>query len=67
MRTRLTGEERVSVRDELADFYRTGSTIMELCRRTGRPYETVRTLLLEAGVQLRAPGGYNGRRNRSAS
>lgn len=54
------GEERVSVRDELADFYRAGSTLLELSSRTGRSYWAVRTLLLEAGVQLRRPGGYNG-------
>ena len=57
MKTLPTGTERISVRGELADLYRTGSTIRSLARRTGRSYWAVRVLLLEAGVQLRDRGG----------
>ena len=57
MKTLPTGLERISIRGELADLYRTGSTIRSLAARTGRSYWAVRVLLLEAGVQLRDRGG----------
>lgn len=57
MKTLPTGTERISIRGELADLYRTGSTIRSLAARTGRSYWAVRVLLLEAGVQLRDRGG----------
>jgi hypothetical protein len=57
MRSLPTGTERISVRGEIADLYRAGSTIRSIATRTGHSYWAVRTLLLEAGVQLRDRGG----------
>jgi len=53
----LRGAERAEIARELAELYALGSTMRSLAVRTGRAYGTVRTLLLEAGVTLRARGG----------
>lgn len=51
------GEARTRLRTEAARHYLAGSTIQSTARHIGRSYGTARTLLLEAGVRLRKPGG----------
>lgn len=55
---RLTGEHRTRVRTRAAELYVQGCTIASTGRQLGVSYGTARTLLLEAGVRLRKPGGY---------
>lgn len=53
----LTGEDRTRIRTDAARRYLAGSTIQSVARQIGFSYGTTRTLLLEAGVRLRKPGG----------
>lgn len=55
--TRLTGETRTRIRTRAAQLYLAGCTIESVARQIGRSYGLARTLLLEAGVRLRKPGG----------
>jgi transposase len=55
--TRLTGEHRTRVRTRAAELYVQGCTIQSTARQIGVSYGTARTLLIEAGVRLRKPGG----------
>ncbi|MFD5697496.1 helix-turn-helix domain-containing protein [Streptomyces lasiicapitis] len=54
----LKGTQRASVAHDLAIEYLKGSTIRSVAERAGRSYGAVRKLLLEAGVELRTPGGH---------
>jgi hypothetical protein len=51
------GEARIRLRERAARLYLEGCTITSTARQIGRSYGTTRTLLLEAGVRLRRPGG----------
>lgn len=53
----ITGETRTRVREHAARLYVQGCTIHSVARHIGYSYGTTRTLLLEAGVVLRKPGG----------
>lgn len=53
----LTGEDRTRVRTDAARRYLAGSTIQSVARQIGFSYGLTRTLLIEAGVRLRKPGG----------
>lgn len=61
--TPVTGSERRRLAAELAPRYAAGETIRDLACEIGRSYGFVYTVLKEAGVRLRSPGG-NGRRAR---
>lgn len=65
--TRITGETRTRTRTKAADLYLAGCTIQSVARQIGRSYGTARTLLLEAGVRLRKPGGFRSTSFRAAS
>jgi hypothetical protein len=52
------GEARTRLRTRAAELYLQGCTIQSTARQIGRSYGCTRTLLLEAGVRLRRPGGY---------
>lgn len=54
---RLTGDTRIRTRETAAALYIAGCTIASTARQIGVSYGTARTLLLEAGVRLRKPGG----------
>lgn len=54
---RLTGDTRIRTREKAAELYIAGCTIASTARQIGTSYGTARTLLLEAGVRLRPPGG----------
>lgn len=57
---RLADEDtRQALRDELRAAYVAGASIRELAAARKLAFGTVRTLLLEAGVTLRARGGPN--------
>lgn len=59
-RRRLSDEEtRTALGDELKAAYLAGASIRELAVEHDLAFGTVRTLLLEAGVALRARGGPN--------
>ncbi|MEU8528860.1 helix-turn-helix domain-containing protein [Streptomyces sp. NPDC048629] len=57
-RSRLTPDERNEARLWLAARYDNGQTIRDLELRTRRSYNLIRTLLLEAGVELRPARGH---------
>lgn len=52
-----TGEARIRLREHAARLYINGGSIPAVARQIGRSYGCTRTLLLEAGVRLRKPGG----------
>ena len=52
-----TGEARIRLREQAAGLYLAGCTIQSTARQINRSYGTARTLLIEAGVRLRARGG----------
>lgn len=54
---RLTGEHRIRTRTKAAELYVQGCTIASTGRQLEVSYGTARTLLLEADVRLRRPGG----------
>lgn len=51
------GDARIRLRETAARLYIEGCTIASTARQIGVSYGTARTLLLEAGVRLRRPGG----------
>jgi hypothetical protein len=53
----ITGNTRIHVRERAARLYIEGCSIPSVARQIGYSYGTARTLLLEAGVHLRRPGG----------
>ncbi|WP_329291920.1 helix-turn-helix domain-containing protein [Streptomyces pseudovenezuelae] len=53
----LTGALREETARKAAELYLAGCTIESTARQIHRSYGATRTLLLEAGVKLRAPGG----------
>lgn len=55
--TQLKGDAREQARTTAVGLYLAGATIDSVARRIGRSYGSARTLLLEAGVTLRARGG----------
>ncbi|WP_028649377.1 helix-turn-helix domain-containing protein [Nocardiopsis sp. CNT312] len=56
-RPRVSGEERTALGAELRRRYEAGESIRMLSAATGRSYGFVRTVLEEAGVELRGRGG----------
>ncbi|MFH8336912.1 helix-turn-helix domain-containing protein [Streptomyces sp. AM6-12] len=52
-----TGEARIRLREQAARLYVNGDSIPTVAREIGRSYGCTRTLLIEAGVRLRKPGG----------
>lgn len=52
------GDARIRLRETAARLYVEGCTIASTARQIGRSYGCTRTLLLEAGVRLRRPGGH---------
>lgn len=52
------GEARIRLRETAARLYFQGCTISSTARQISRSYGCTRTLLLEAGVRLRRPGGH---------
>jgi hypothetical protein len=57
--TKLTGQQRRLVAEQLAESYRAGHSIRQLMAESGRSYGAVHRLLGEAGVTLRTRGGNN--------
>jgi hypothetical protein len=57
MRPTLSGRARAELAADLAVQYTDGKRIRQLAAATGRPYGTVRALVLEGGATLRGPGG----------
>lgn len=53
----ITGTARHELRQHAADLYGQGYTIQSVAEQIGRSYGCTRTLLLEAKVRLRGPGG----------
>ncbi|MEU9597178.1 helix-turn-helix domain-containing protein [Streptomyces sp. NPDC048109] len=53
----VTGPARLALAAKAKELYLAGCTIQSTATRIGRSYGATRTLLLEAGVQLRHPGG----------
>lgn len=56
---RLRGEDRRRLSAELADRYEHGQSLTPIANETGHSFGFVRTLLLEAEVDLRPRGGAN--------
>ncbi|MVO84143.1 hypothetical protein GPA10_05000 [Streptomyces sp. p1417] len=57
-RPRLKGTDREETARRAAELYGQGCTIASVARQLDRSYFLARTLLLEAGVTLRARGGH---------
>jgi hypothetical protein len=55
--TYLKGADRADAAQKAAELYLAGGTIRSVAAQLGRSYDATRTLLLEAKVTLRAPGG----------
>ncbi|MGW6145148.1 helix-turn-helix domain-containing protein [Streptomyces sp. NPDC055140] len=55
--TRITGEARDKIANELKKAYEGGASIRALAQDTGRSYGFVHRILTEAGVTLRGRGG----------
>ncbi|WP_318205341.1 helix-turn-helix domain-containing protein [Streptomyces sp. SCL15-4] len=53
----ITGAARIHLRTKAARLYTEGCTIQSVARQIGYSYGTTRTLLIEAGVRIRARGG----------
>lgn len=62
--TRVTGEARAQMSQELVTRYLAGESIRELAASTGRSYGFVHRVLSESEVTLRGRGGAT--RNRAA-
>lgn len=54
---RLTGAERIKLRQQLAAQYKAGTSIRTLAALSGRSYGSVHRLLSEAKVTMRSRGG----------
>jgi len=59
---RITGAERSSLAQDLAQRYTDGESIRSLAVSTGRSYGFVHRVLTEAGTALRGRGGATRRR-----
>ncbi|MGW1039860.1 helix-turn-helix domain-containing protein [Streptomyces sp. NPDC002547] len=57
----LKGDDRSHEANRAAALYVQGCTIASVARQIGRSYGNTRTLLIEAGVQLRSPNRYRPR------
>jgi hypothetical protein len=55
--TRVTGEDRSKLADDLKDRYAAGESIRSLATSTGRSYGFIHRILTETGVVLRGRGG----------
>ncbi|GGS81766.1 helix-turn-helix domain-containing protein [Streptomyces griseoviridis] len=55
--TPLRGVQRAEIARKAGQLYAEGCTIQSTADQIGRSYGAARTLILEAGVQLRRPGG----------
>lgn len=55
--SRITGEQRQELSQELAAKYSAGASIRELAASTGKSYGFVHRVLTEADVPLRGRGG----------
>ena len=55
--TQLTGQARAKVRAEAARLYDAGMTVDSVANAIGRSKGNTLTLLHEAGVTMRKPGG----------
>lgn len=60
--TRVTGESRSRLQEELKRRYEAGASIRTLAQETGRSYGFVHNVLVESHVRLRGRGGPNRRR-----
>ena len=54
---RITGDERVTLSDDLRRQYEQGRSIRAIAADTGRSYGFVHRVLMESGVTLRSRGG----------
>ena len=54
---RITGDERVTLSDDLRRQYEQGRSIRAIAADTGRSYGFVHRMLMESGVTLRSRGG----------
>lgn len=54
---RITGKERVQVRQQLVKRYENGASIRQLAESVGRSYGFVHRVLSESDVTLRGRGG----------
>ncbi len=55
--TRVTGDRRSDLSQELVTRYQGGASIRSLAEDVGRSYGFVHALLVEAGVPMRSRGG----------
>ena len=62
--TRVTGEAREELTQDLVGRYGAGESIRELAASTGRSYGFVHRILVEGGVTLRGRGGATRNRGR---
>lgn len=62
--SRVTGESRNRLQEELKRRYEAGASIRTLAQETGRSYGFVHNVLVESKVQLRGRGGPNRRRSK---
>lgn len=53
----IIGDKRIQVRERAARLYIEGCTLHSVAGQIGYSYGTTRTLILEAGVRMRRPGG----------
>lgn len=60
--TRVTGEARHALAQDMVARYQAGASIRELAASEARSYGFVHRLLTEAGVELRGRGGATRRR-----
>lgn len=58
----LKGEKRAKLRVDAAEMYGEGLSIRQISKWIHRSFGNTRTLLLEAGVELRPRGGSRGSR-----
>jgi transposase len=55
--TRITGQARQVMTQDVVARYQGGHSIRQLAQSTGRSYGFIHRLLTESGVQLRGRGG----------
>ncbi len=55
--TRVTGDRRIGLTEDLVARYSSGTSIRALAEDVGRSYGFVHALLVEAGVPMRSRGG----------
>lgn len=64
--TRITGDSRDRLQEELKRRYEAGASIRTLASETGRSYGFVHNVLVESHVRLRGRGGPNRRKAATA-